>query len=352
MKLCDLRYVLSVLSGALPEREDVDFYSVLGFLELNKISGYFYNRTLRAGISLPQRVAGRLKQILRAQCLRNAEMSAWIGKLSKALKQSAIPHAFLKGSVLSRAGFSGDKPLYAEGERISNDIDILVSPREVGRVTALLKDMNFTQGRYDDAAQKVIPYTRGEILSRRMNRGETAPFVQKTEGLLPFIEVDVNFSLDCMPTGSESVVESMLSRGCSYSAGEAGEMTSLDETDFFIHLLVHQYKEMSVYSYVRRNKDMELYKLLDIRLFLARYGLSEEFFLRTKAYGLGSPCRFVLESVDAVFGGETLLSHEKSKERFYVTDPERGGKKYRWKTNEQKRLIADSRMKYLREVRK
>lgn len=70
---------------------------------------------------------------------------------------------------------------YGDGERISNDIDILIEQEDISSVSTLLKSMGFTQGYYDFLENNIVPLSRAEVLSRRMNRGETAPFILKTE---------------------------------------------------------------------------------------------------------------------------------------------------------------------------
>ena len=113
--------------------------------------------------------------------------------------------------------------------------------------------------------------SRNEIVSRRMNRGETAPFILKTEDTcVPFIEVDLNFSLDYLPNSNKELLSAVLQETVDYSGSIVGGIRSLKIEDFFLQLIMHQYKESILYSMVERNKDVELYKLLDIYLFIKK----------------------------------------------------------------------------------
>ena len=95
-----------------------------------------------------------------------------------------------------------------------------------------------------------------------MNRGETAPYLLMTEDpLLPFVEVDVNFSLHNLP-GDKDV------DGFLENTKIINGVRTLEQNKFFLHLLAHQYKEISLYDMWRRNKNQSLYKFLDIYLFL------------------------------------------------------------------------------------
>ena len=151
---------------------------------------------------------------------------------------------------------------YKEGERNGNDIDILVSQKDLSNISEVLRALGFRQGRYDSKERKFIGFSREEILTRRMNRGETAPYLLMTEDpLLPFVEVDVNFSLHNLP-GDKDV------DGFLENTKIINGVRTLEQNKFFLHLLAHQYKEISLYDMWRRNKNQSLYKFLDIYLFL------------------------------------------------------------------------------------
>jgi DNA-binding transcriptional regulator GbsR (MarR family) len=118
---------------------------------------------------------------------------------------------------------------------------------------------------------------------------------------------------------------------------------------------MHQYKESTVYSMVKRHKDFELYKLLDIYLFLNSFIVSENKFIETvKKYGLQKQVFTVLRTVSQIF--KTLDVEKLIKELsvkkigFDVIDPENNNKEYKWTNNIDKRLLSYEKKKYLKEA--
>lgn len=275
MRESDFKYILSVLQGEDTKSKPTDWYSILGFLEFHRVAVYFYNRALELGIDLPEQIVKKLYESYDEQKMVCQKKSKYIELISSALEKSHVNYAFLKGSVLqdrnfqqlSNEYFSSRRypqhyKIYKQGERNSNDIDILVSQKNLFKIGEVLRGLGFQQGRYDYKSGKFIAFSRQEILTRRMNRGETAPYVLVTgDPLLPFVEVDLNFSLDNLPGGKE--VDYFLQDTIILDG-----IRTLEQSKFFLHLLTHQDKEISLFDMWCRNKNQSLYKFLDIYLFL------------------------------------------------------------------------------------
>lgn len=275
MRGSDLSFILSVLQGEKVKYKPSDWYSVLGFLEFHRINVYFYGKALEIGIEIPERIAKVLFESSSEQKLLCQKKAEYLHMVSIALERAKINHAFLKGSILQCTYFQQltneyfscrrypqKIQIYKEGERNGNDIDILVSQKDLSNISEVLRALGFRQGRYDSKERKFIGFSREEILTRRMNRGETAPYLLMTEDpLLPFVEVDVNFSLHNLP-GDKDV------DGFLENTKIINGVRTLEQNKFFLHLLAHQYKEISLYDMWRRNKNQSLYKFLDIYLFL------------------------------------------------------------------------------------
>lgn len=379
MRKEDFDYVLGVLQE-MPETcpKDPDWYGILGFLELNRVAGYFYCRAKEQGIRLPQGAERRLYETLRIQRERNLLMRVHIQQISDALKAQKIPFAFLKGSVLSNANLWMSEravacavqtphtalryreesriTFYGLGERVSNDIDILVCQENLGAVARTLRDLGFVQGTYDASREKIVELGRNEILARRMNRGETAPFLLKSDcAALPCVEVDVNFSLDHLPSGKETAVKDFLSDGIDYAGTIRGGIPGLARRDFFLHLIAHQYKESTLYSMVLRNKDAELYKLLDLYLFLKRgcVGL-DDIRIGAKKYHLERETYSVLATLSQVFGSlklEGVLKNfcPSAAEEEKIIDPATNAR-YVWKRNLLDRFLSYEKSDFLKEA--
>ena len=155
MKKSALRYIIQIFQGRRPALRGADWYEILGFLELNRVAGAFYRRLCEQNLPVPQAVERRLRQICDQQSERNRLMGKWLADLSELLEFDRVNHAFLKGSILSHAGIGADgsaEPFYRAGERISNDIDVLVEPKDIGRVSRILGEMGFVQGYYDSVS--------------------------------------------------------------------------------------------------------------------------------------------------------------------------------------------------------
>lgn len=375
----ELKFILDVLQEkpSMPDK-NFDWYFILGFLELNKISGYFFNKTKEFDLRLPQSVERKLSQILKVQAERNIFIRKYIQDISDELRYEKIRYAFLKGSVMSNTNFrfseksfscmalpeqsvqvyrqQADESFYEDGERISNDIDLLVEQKDITVLSEILKRMGFVQGYYNFREGRVVSLSRTEILSRRMNRGETAPFILKTENtIVPFIEVDINFSLDYLPNSHGEMLHSILKDSISYAGKIKDGIRSLQADDFFLHLVMHQYKESILYSMVQRNKDSELYKLLDMYLFIKKgYIELSNLYNKIRKYDLDKPVYSVMKEVSEVFNDflfsdyEYMFRTDNYKNADEVIDPPTG-KKYIWGNSLAERLEHFGKEQFLHE---
>ena len=355
MKNDDLNFILNTLQTVKAElSECTDWYSVLGFLELNKISGVFYDNLKKLGIKVPQQISRKLNNIKNIQVKRNNLMAQWIERISVELNNKSMPHAFLKGSVLSNYG---NLKLYDEGERISNDIDILVSQNNLSEIHKVLTELEFEQGYFDFNKNEFVKLSRSEIISRRMNRGETAPYIKLiNDSIIDFIEIDINFSLSYLPESKN--VDEFLQDVKLYDA-----VYSLTEIKFFVYLILHQYKESILYSMVQRNKDLELYKLLDIYLFLKNKLIDyNELYDFCKKFNIEKECYYVLYQTTEVF--DTLKEDNGLMDfmnmikpycldyLYAIIDPENKNQAYEWQISLVKRLCMYDKNKCIVKILK
>lgn len=375
----ELDFILDVLrEEPLLNEDNYDWFWILGFLELNKISGYFFNKVKELQIKIPQAVERKLSQILLFQKNRNDYMRKYICDIGDELRFEKIKYAFLKGSVLSNANFNFSENIfhcmslskneirnyrrqsemlfYGQGERISTDIDILTEQINITIISDILRRMGFVQGYYDYKNNEVVPLSRNEIVSRRMNRGETAPFILKTEDTcVPFIEVDLNFSLDYLPNSNKELLSAVLQETVDYSGSIVGGIRSLKIEDFFLQLIMHQYKESILYSMVERNKDVELYKLLDIYLFIKKgYIELNQLYGKIKRFRLEKAVVCVLEQLFQVFQDNCFKDYvcmfsAEGVNAEEVIDPILN-KKYIWDRPLRDRLMYFNKKEMLKEV--
>ncbi|MDE7396080.1 MAG: nucleotidyltransferase family protein [Clostridiales bacterium] len=344
-----LRYVTEILKGHQSSTE-ADWYEVSGFLVCHKIAGLFYHRAQTAMVSLPGKAEWNLREVFCKQQRRAEFMRLQIKEISDALLRANAEHAFLKGSVMCNVPFA-NRLLYIDGERTSNDIDLLVKPTGITAVSNVLKDMGFVQGRYDAKEKKIIPFSRAEILMRRMNRGEVAPFVRQTENAeIPFTEVDLNFSLGNTPNADEELLCDMIDSS-TVQSGKVPMKTLVPEL-FFLHLVMHQYKESCLHFMVARNKDLELYKLADMYYLIATHAFNQtavQTFVRK--YRLEEPFGAVLHQVGEIFDDDEirLWAKEYICHQPQVIDYDTR-KRYVWTASVRERVKAFSTECYLKEA--
>ena len=233
--------------------------SVLGHLFFNRMQGIAYD-VLR-GNNLLGKVNREFRSSLEAayhqNVQRNKSFQRCVAELSEILSHCNCRVAMLKGAYLCTH--------YPEGYRTSNDVDLLVSPRDVTTIGKLLTSAGFKQGSIRNG--EFIPATRREIVESKMTRGETVPYIKEVNlPFMRFFEVDINFSLD-YKGGNEGMLLDMLSNA--YTKKEKGiSIPTLSDTDFFLHLCAHLHKEATTLPWIEMHRDMTLYKYCDIYLLL------------------------------------------------------------------------------------
>lgn len=349
MKDSDLAFIISILKGEKSECCNIDWYAVVGFLELHKIVGMFYRKAKALDCKLPHKVDNILSRTLSNQKRRVEFFRRETEKISQYLIEEKTEHIFLKGSVL--CALDETKQVYSDGERISNDIDILVKPDGLSAICKSLRELGFIQGKYDDEKGVIVPFSRMEILKRQMNRGETAPFIKPTDNPeIPFIEVDVNFSLGNEPAEHVDLISEMINSRKLYR--EKISLYGANEELFYLHLIMHQFKESRLYFMVKRNKDIDLYKLADLYYIWVK-GLFDKTRFRQYAekYGLKNEVGTVLGQVARVFGDKNLLKTAKEYGELPVEVYDYETKStFRWNADEKNRLCFFEAQKFLREV--
>lgn len=265
LELCKGKYAnVDVLRELLCKK--LDYPYILGQLFYNRIGAIAYtllkDNNLLQGLNREFR--NSLKIVYEYNFVKTDSYISSLKQVKNLCKTFQFPYAFLKGAYLVE--------LYDKGLRTSNDIDILINPQNITELTNKLKEVGFEQGNIIN--EKFAPASRTEIISSRMNKGETVPFVKEV-GLpgMKYLEIDVNFSLGFRPGMDEKVVSDFLARTQPLILNA---ISTLDKVDFLIHLCAHLYKEATVMNWVRMGRDISLYKYCDIYLFVKEF-MTEEF---------------------------------------------------------------------------
>ena len=273
---------------------------VLGQLLFHRAGGVAYY-TLRECELLGQvnrEVRNSLKTAYDSGKAKSESLKTALAELADILRNADFPYAFLKGAYLVS--------LYPAGLRTSNDLDVLISKKDISELEALLKEAGFTQGNIRNGS--FVPASRAEILSSRMNRGETVPFIRQAD--LPhmeFLEIDVNFSLDFKAKQENDAVAALLKNAAPLIETDNGNLLRLTPADFLIHLCCHLYKEATVYAWVEMDRDLSLYKFSDIYLLLNKW-TTHAFYTdladHINEYGLHRECYYALLRTKELFSIE------------------------------------------------
>lgn len=240
--------------------------AVLGQLFHNRMAGMAY--CVLKDSRLTGRTGREFRNSLKNAYQQNIEINNaffdCLSFLTDILSGLKGKYALLKGAYLCG--------MYPAGCRTSNDIDILVDGADVTLIAEQLSRYGFRQGSIQN--EHFIPASRKEIIASKMMRGETVPFIKQVDlPFMKFLEIDINFSLN-FKNEEKSAVPELISRACETGIADFKIMT-LQAQDFVIHLCNHLYKEVSVYPWVRMNRDMTLYKFCDLYMLCRKYSESD-----------------------------------------------------------------------------
>lgn len=296
LELCKFEYAKkNVLTEQM--KKQLDYPYILGQLLYNRVGVMAYSALKEHELlhTVNREFRNTLKAIYEYNFTKVDSFVESLKMLQPICTNFNFPYAFLKGAYLV--------DLYPKGLRTSNDIDILIMPENITDLSNALKISGFHQGNI--RSEKFVSANRTEIISSRINRGETVPFVKEVD--LPgmkYLEIDVNFSLGFRPGMDDQVVRDFLSRTQPLILST---VSTLNKTDFLIHLCVHLYKEATVMSWVEMGRDISLYKYCDIYLFIQRFmeeKLAAELIRRINDVELNKECYYALYHTKELFGVE------------------------------------------------
>ena len=277
--------------------------AVLGHLFFNRMQAIAYG-TLRDH-GLLGKVNREFRNSLRSAYEQNVEKNNsfyWcIQYLDEVLSKCNCKYAKLKGAYLCH--------YYPKGYRTSGDIDLLVRPEDVTQIGNALSIAGFMQGNIRNG--EFIPATRKEIIESKMLRGETVPYIKELNfPNMRYLEVDINFSLDYKNSATNTL--DMMLEKVSKREIRGAEVRTLDESDFFIHLCTHLYKEATTLPWVEMMRDMTLYKYCDIYLLLDDMSVPqiEKIFERAKTLGMEKECAFAIIQTSKLFDVSNRFAEE------------------------------------------
>lgn len=279
--------------------------SVLGLLFFNRMQGVAFDTLRRNGLlgKVNREFRNSLGAAHEQNVAKNESFFTCVAMLSDIISKSSCKIAMLKGAYLCSH--------YPTGYRTSNDVDLLVSPNDVGKIGNLLTTAGFVQGNIRNG--EFVPATRKEIIESKMTRGETVPYIKQVDlPYMKFFEVDINFSLD-YKTSTDDTLSRMLNNIC--VKNENGiYIKTLENTDFFIHLCAHLYKEATTLPWIKMHRDMTMYKYCDIYLLLSEMSESQvdDIFRRAKEFDMEKICAYAILETSNLFDMDFTYAYNKA----------------------------------------
>jgi len=270
---------------------------VLGQLFANRMQGIAYCRLRGHGLldRVPREFRSALSDGYEMNLLRGESYLRCVDGVSALLEKSHADAAMLKGAWLCSQ--------YPPGWRTANDIDLLCDPRKVTELGEILRGDGFAQGYLRGG--EFFAADRREIITAKMMRGETVPFVKRVSlPGMPYLEIDLNFSVSYR--GEDGDVAARMLENAGWRTSRLNRIRTLDKSDFFLHLCCHLYKEATTMPWIRMRRDMTLYKYADIAFLLLRMSDKEtmELFARARQLALLPVCAYAVFSAAQLFAME------------------------------------------------
>lgn len=237
-------------------KDCIDWNLFLGAVLNHRVNGVICNR-IQNMRKVPLSVKRSLQFMFLSQIQRNACHKEEIAKVYQELEREEVNYAFLKGAVLNFV-------YYGEGERISNDTDILVNPEDLTKVIKICEKMGYVQGHIENG--EIVPATKREIMFAQLNTYETVPMIKKTgNSYLPFHEFDINFRLG---NDDKCEMSKVMLKDTEIVGNSAFKLRTMSLERFLIYLCIHLYREATMVYKIVRGDDLILYKFMDIHYFI------------------------------------------------------------------------------------
>lgn len=337
----------------LPDNDLIQFAtpSVLGHLFCNRMQGVAYGVLKKNGLisKINREFRNAISAAYYQNVQKNISFKKCVAMISQSMSLCNFKFAMLKGAYLCMH--------YPNGYRTSNDLDILTLPENVTQIGKLLTSLGFRQGSIQN--NKFVPATREQIIVSKMMRGETVPYIKEVKlPFMRFFEVDINFSLD-YKNGNEDILSNMLSRVC-IKKEKGVSIPTLCNSDFFIHLCAHLYKEATTFPWLEMRRDMTLYKYCDIYLLLSEMDNKtiQKIFERATELGMNKICAYAILEAIELFDIDNPFAYNISNSilrqdptfRFLITSP-KDKKTFIYQTHDaNKRFFMESRINDLTEI--
>lgn len=284
----------------------LDWSKVIGLLQVHRLSAIAW-KNLKKYLFSKKNFSWKFSKIFKlceqTYNIQKSNMSYQLHytlEICNKLDEEGIDYAILKGIVLSNFIY-GDIAL-----RDFNDCDILINAEQINDVKKILEDSKYMQGKFDANSNKIIPYSRKELLISPLVSHELRPFLKKMDNnsYYNLHVVDVQFSLDLLTSNRTDDLVSLLLKNRIKLNMKNGYLYSLQWEDMLLFLCLHFYKEATNLSEVLTYKDMLLYKLCDIERMISSNEIKldfDKFIINAQEYGIVDAVYYALYYCNLVY---------------------------------------------------
>lgn len=196
---------------------------------------------------------------------RNEKVFAKLGPVFEQLNHLEIPYAPLKGTMLLHNTYK-DYSL-----RYSNDVDILVQEKDLSAISSLLEKHDLEQRIFNYDTAKFEPASKQQKIFHRMTTHELLPFLlyDEVNPDFPYLEVDIQFDIFNRAKNLRQYFDhSKLFEQLCDTPTSLGTMTILRPEYNILQLASHLYQDATRLISIKKGKDLELIRFLDIYEFV------------------------------------------------------------------------------------
>lgn len=270
-----------------------------------------------------------------------------IASITKAFEAESIPFVVTKGYVF-------DSLLYQSvGIRQTNDIDLILSPKDKFKAAEILKKLGYQPGHFDHKTEEVVEANE-QIKKFFHVVAEYSPeFVKKLhDPVIQAFYVDMNFSLTWLNSSYRIPVEQALKSAIRIEIpGYDVTMPILSPDYQIIYTALHLFKEAWVESFgIKDGNDVNLTKFMDMYFLLSdqfdKIELANFLALLTE-HQLLKPVQWVIVHTQRVFGCSFLEKwgiHEPVSETWLSSWQSKDYKIQYWKGTMRERLQKKNRV--------
>ena len=291
--------------------KEINWEKVIEYAMRNKVLYLLFENLKHC--NLEQYIPKHLKKLVQAakkgNVVSNNVKLLEVEHVSKVMESRGIRIVPVKGAYLID-NIYGDRSI-----RTSNDVDALISRKDISQIDKIMKELGYTTDKYDEKTNQLIPRSASQKMLYKTKMYNLLPYRKSIEDTVEEIIIfdyshSLDFGLDTKP------VEEMIA-----NSFYMGNSWCLLAEHFFVHMCCHHYREASHTEWIRLGKDLNLIKFCDVREF-ALQKMNQESMEKAinfaKKYNLNKALYFTLYFLREIYGDgyETELL-----EKLEVEDP-------------------------------